>query len=123
VKKLFQNDLSGTVARYAIIQEAQMYRNTIAIATVTGRANRVIVAQAADELLNVSGVEASFVLFEEEGRAIISGRSMGDINVQVVLETLGGGGNAMIAGAQMENTPLEEAKEQLIGAIDRYFEE
>ncbi len=123
VKKLFQNDLSGTVARYSIIQSAQMYRENIAIATVTGKVDRVIAAQAADELLNVSGVEASFVLFPDGTRTVLSGRSTGAVNVQVILETLGGGGNATIAGAQMEDTSLEEALTQLKQAIDRFIED
>ncbi len=123
VKKLFQNDLSGTVARYAIIQEARMYRDNIALAAVAGQCSRVVAAQAADELMNISGVEASFVLFADGQTAIISGRSMGSVNVQVILEELGGGGNAMIAGAQMPDTSLEEAEAQLERAIDSYFEE
>jgi c-di-AMP phosphodiesterase-like protein len=123
VKKLFQNDLSGTVARYAIIQEARMVRDNIAMARVTGQCSRVVAAQAADELLNVSGVEASFVLFSDGERVMISGRSMGQVNVQVILETLGGGGNAMIAGAQLENMEITQAEDKLLKAIDQYFDE
>jgi c-di-AMP phosphodiesterase-like protein len=121
VKKLFQNDLSGTVARYAIIQEARMVRDNIAMATVSGQCSRVVAAQAADELLNVSGVEASFVLYVDGERISISGRSMGNVNVQVVLEALGGGGNAMIAGAQLEGATLEQAQDLLLSAIDNYL--
>lgn len=123
VKKLFQNDLSGTVARYAIIREARMYRENIALAVVTGQCSRVVAAQAADELMNITGVEASFVLFSDGQRAVISGRSMGSVNVQVILEELGGGGNAMIAGAQLPDTTLEEAEERLEKAIDHYVED
>ena len=122
VNKLFQNDLSDTVARYSIIQNAQMYKPNIAVATVTGNVDRVVAAQAADELLNVAGVEASFVMFADETRTNISGRSSGTVNVQVILEALGGGGNATIAGAQLEDTAPEAAEERLHQAIDRYLE-
>ena len=100
-----------------------MYRKNIALAVVTGQCNRVVAAQAADELTNISGVEASFVLFADGDRAMISGRSMGTVNVQVILEELGGGGNAMIAGAQLPGTSLKDAEAQLEKAIDNYFEE
>ena len=101
VKKLFQNDLEGTIAKYDIIQNAKMYRNNIAVARVDHTVGRVTAAQAADELLNIAGIDASFVLFPDGERVIISARSMGDTNVQVVLEKLGGGGNAATAGAQV----------------------
>jgi c-di-AMP phosphodiesterase-like protein len=93
------------------------------MARVTGQCSRVVAAQAADELLNVSGVEASFVLFSDGERVMISGRSMGQVNVQVILETLGGGGNAMIAGAQLENMEITQAEDKLLKAIDQYFDE
>ena len=103
VKKLFQNDLEGTISRYNIIQNARMYKAGIAVAKVDHTIGRVTAAQAADELLNISGIEASFVLFPDGERVILSARSMGDINVQVILEKLGGGGNAATAGAQVAN--------------------
>ncbi|HWS43404.1 MAG TPA: DHH family phosphoesterase, partial [Pseudoflavonifractor sp.] len=121
VKKLFQNDLEGTIARYDIIQNARMYKNNIAVARVSHTVGRVTAAQAADELLNISGIDASFVLFPEGERVIISARSMGDVNVQVVLEKLGGGGNAATAGAQVPGT-LDEVSRGLIRAIDQYLE-
>ena len=123
VKKLFQNDLGGTVARYSIIQNAQIYRKNIAIATVAGKVDRVVAAQAADELLNVTGIEASFVMFCDGDCTYVSGRSSGKLNVQVVLESLGGGGNATVAGAQLQNTNLEDADVLLREAIDRYLED
>ena len=122
VKKLFQNDLDGTIARYDIIQNAKMYKNNIAVALVDHTVNRVTAAQAADELLNISGIDASFVLFPEGERVIVSARSMGDVNVQVVLEKLGGGGNAATAGAQTPGT-LDEVSRALIRAIDQYLED
>ena len=71
-----------------------------------------------DELLDVSGIEASFVLAKSANRVLISGRSLDSINVQVILEKLGGGGHITIAGAQLDDTTLEEADEQLKNAID-----
>ena len=122
VRKLFQNDLDGTIARYDIIRNARMYRDGIAVAVVDHTVGRVVAAQAADELLNISGVDASFVLFPDGERVIISGRSMGDTNVQFILEKLGGGGNASAAGGQIPGT-LDEVSRKLLAAIDQYFEE
>ncbi len=125
VKKLFQNDLDGTIARYDIIRNARMYHTDIAVAVVDHTVGRVTAAQAADELLNISGIDASFVLFPDEPgeRVIISARSMGDTNVQVVLEKLGGGGNAATAGAQVPSHSVQEVLDQLVRAIDQYFED
>ena len=122
VKKLFQNDLEGTIAKYDIIQNAKMYHEGIAVAKVDHTVGRITAAQAADELLNISGIDTSFVLFpDQEGRVILSARSMGDVNVQVVLEKLGGGGNAAVAGAQISGKSVEEVTRELIAAIDNYF--
>ena len=125
VKRLFQNDLSGTIAKYDIIQNAKLYRDHIAIAVVDHTVGRVTAAQAADELLNISGIDASFVLFPDADgeRVIISARSMGNTNVQVVLEKLGGGGNAATAGAQVPSGSVEAVLQRLLRAIDQYFEE
>ena len=125
VRKLFQNDLAGTIARYDIIQTARMYHNDIAVAAVDHTVGRVTAAQAADELLNISGIDASFVLFPDADgeRVIISARSMGNTNVQVVLEKLGGGGNAATAGAQVPSGSVEAVLQRLLRAIDQYFEE
>lgn len=123
VKKLFQNDLEGTVSRYDIIRNAQMYHADIAIAAVDHTVGRVTAAQAADELLNISGIDTSFVLFPDGERVIISARSMGNTNVQVVLEKLGGGGNAATAGAQVPEQSVGEVLQELLRAIDQYFED
>lgn len=122
VRKLFQNDLEGTVARYDIIQNARLYRDNIAIAKVEHTVGRVTAAQAADELLNILGIDTSFVLFPDGDKIIISARSLNDTNVQVILEKLGGGGNAATAGVQLANKTLDEAAGDLIRAIDQYFE-
>ena len=123
VKKLFQNDLEGTISRYDIIRNARMYRDDIAVAKVDHTVGRVTAAQAADELLNISGIDTSFVLFPDGDRVIVSARSMGDTNVQVILEKLGGGGNAATAGAQIPGMTVDEATKALLRAIDQYFED
>ena len=123
VKKLFQNDLSSTVARYKIIQNARLYRQKIAIAALDYTATRTIAAQAADELLNISGIETSFVLYPQDTQTIISARSIGDANVQVILEPLGGGGNAATAGAQVKNKSVPDTLDELVKSIDRFFEQ
>ncbi len=123
VKKLFQNDLKETVARYQIIQKARIYRGDIAIAALDYTSNRTTAAQAADELLNIAGVGSSFVLYPDGERVIISARSIGDTNVQVILEPLGGGGNAAAAGAQVPSTDVQKVLKRLVASIDQYFEE
>lgn len=122
VKKLFQNDLEGTIAKYAIIQNAKLYRDKIAIAVVDHTVGRIVAAQAADELLNIIGIDTSFVLYPDGERVIISARSMGDTNVQVILEKLGGGGNAAAAGGQISGKSLSQVATELSHAIDQYLE-
>ncbi len=122
LRQYFQSDLDGTIARYDIIQKAQLYRPDIAIAAVPHTVSRTTAATAADELLNISGILASFVLYPEGDFAYISARSVGDVNVQLILEKLGGGGNATSAGAQVSGS-MQSAAEQLTKAIDLYFSE
>lgn len=121
VKKLFQNDLEQTVARYRIVQAARQYRGQIAIAALDYTTDRVTAAQAADELLNVSGIQASFVVYPDGERVIISGRSIGEANVQRILEPLGGGGNGAAAGAQVPGE-LRSVLQKLVQSIDRFYE-
>ena len=78
--------------------------------------------QAADDLLTLKGVQASFVIYAAEGAVLMSARSLGEINVQVILEALGGGGNSTTAGARIEDTDPESVRQQLIGVLDAYFE-
>ncbi|MBR2309669.1 MAG: DHH family phosphoesterase [Oscillospiraceae bacterium] len=122
VKKLLQNDFQNTIAKYQIIKSARLYRQELAIAALSTAATRALAAQAADELLNISGITASFVLYPDGDQVIISARSIGDANVQVILEALGGGGNAATAGAQIPNTTVKEALDSLVESIDRYYE-
>lgn len=123
VKKQFQNDLTGTIARYDIIRNAQIHRDTIAISTVDRAVGRIVAGQAADELLNISGIETSFVLYSSQDSVIISARSIGSVNVQLIMEALGGGGNSATAGAQLKGRSLEQTVSDLIAAIDQYLEE
>ena len=122
VKKLFQNDLDNTIVKYSIIQNARLYRDHIAIAMTDKPVNRIIATQAADELLNIIGIDTSFVLAADGERVNISARSMGDTNVQVILEKLGGGGNAAAAGGQVAGKTIEEVAVELARAIDQYLE-
>ena len=124
VRRFFKSDLKMTITRYEIMKEARMYRQGVTISALGHPVDRVTAAQAADELLTVSGVNASFVLFpDDSGRVILSARSSGDVNVQVITEALGGGGNAAVAGAQIPEKTVETVLSELQAAIDRYCEE
>ena len=79
-------------------------------------------AQAADELLNISGIDTSFVLYPQDGVTYISARSLGDANVQVILEPLGGGGNAATAGAQVKNHTVQQTLDELLQSINKFYE-
>jgi c-di-AMP phosphodiesterase-like protein len=124
VKKLFQVDLNAFVKKWAIIENASTYKGKVAIATCVKNDNdmQTIVAQAADELLNVSNITSSFVVCDMGDKIIISARSFGDINVQVITEKLGGGGHMTIAGAQIEGSTTEEVVDNLKSIIDNYLE-
>ena len=123
VKLLLQNDFHDTLEKYQIIKSAKLYRDELAIAALEQTTNRVLAAQAADELLNISGITASFVLYPDGDQIIISARSIGSANVQMILEPLGGGGNAATAGAQLKNVGLKDALDKLIASIDAFYEE
>jgi len=120
VKRLMQSDFDGTVARYDVIRQAGLYKDGIVIAAPTETVDRVIAAMAADELLNISGVRASFVIYPVESGAVVSARSIGDVNVQFILEKLGGGGNRSTAGAQVKDKGHAEVLAALKTAIDNY---
>ena len=97
VKKLLQTDMDDTVAKYKILQSAKLYRN-LAIAVPEEPQNRVVAASAADELLNISGVDASIVVAPDgNGGSFASARSIGELNVQLIMEKVGGGGNRSAA--------------------------
>ena len=123
VQRLFQGDLKDMVTKYDIIRRAEMYRSNIAVSVVEEPGvDRVAAAQAEDDLLTLKGVQASFVVYAAEGAVLMSARSLGEINVQVILEALGGGGNSTTAGARIEDTDPESVRQQLIGVLDAYFE-
>ena len=122
VKKLLQNDFQDTMSKYQIIRSARLYRQEIAIAALNTGTSRALAAQAADELLNISGITASFVLYPDEDQVIISARSIGEANVQVILEELGGGGNSATAGAQIKNSTVKDALDVLVASIDKFYE-
>ena len=123
VKKLFQADLDATILKYQVIQAARLYRNEIAISAVDTPVPRAIASQASDELLNISGILASFVLYPgAEGEVMISARSIGSCNVQMVLEPLGGGGNAATAGAQIRGSTVRDVLRELVASIDKFYE-
>lgn len=123
VKKLLQSDMEHTVAKYGILQSAKVYRGKIAIAVPETEQDRVVAAQAADELLNISGIEASVVAYPTNaGGVIVSARSIGEINVQLLLEKLGGGGNKSAAGAQIEKMSIRDAVNSICASIDEYFD-
>ena len=122
VKLLLQTDFSDTIDKYEIVKTAQRYRQEIAIAPLLSPTTRVLAAQAADELLNISGITASFVMYPDDGLVIISARSIGSANVQMILEPLGGGGNAATAGAQVKNPEVEAVLHQLVESIDHFYE-
>ena len=123
VKKLFQSDLQTTVNRYRIVQCAKIYQHNTAIAALDYTTNRATAAQAADELLNISGISSSFVLYPDGGKVVISARSLGDANVQIILEPLGGGGNQATAGAQIAEKTVSQVLSDLLASIDKYYQE
>ena len=125
VKKWFQSDLKTYNKISKIVEKAEMIEENIAVSIyeeIDKDAN-LICAKAADELLTISDITASFVMGQVGDKICISGRSIGDINVQVILEKLGGGGHITLAGAQVEGMTIEEVKQELIIRINEYFSE
>ncbi len=123
VKKWFQTDLESYKTIAEIINEAEIIEDNIAISTYKGEDENanLICAKAADELLTISDISASFVMAKMDNTVFISGRSVGNINVQIILEKLGGGGHITLAGAQLEGLTLEEAHDELIIRINEYL--
>lgn len=125
VKQLFQNDLKTYSNISSVVKSAEMITPDVAISFCQpGMKNsQLIAAKAADELLNLSGINAAFVLADVGGEVYISGRSLGDINVQMILEKLGGGGHLTVAGAQLTGIDIDKAKEKLEYVIIEYINE
>lgn len=125
VKRLFASSMDSYQRKVKLVAGAEIYRGC-AIALSPDRDApdmQVTAAQAADELLTIQGVQASFLIFEMNGLIWFSARSMGQLNVQIIMEKLGGGGHLTMAGAQLRDTSPAEAKEKLIAAIDEFFAE
>lgn len=123
VKQLFQNDIDTYLNISNVVRDSELINDNIAISVCPNNVKnaQLITAKAADELLNLSGINAAFVLCYVNNEVFISGRSLGDINVQVILEKLGGGGHLTVAGAQLQEISLEDAKEKLKYVIIEYI--
>ncbi len=119
VKKLFSDTLDSYKRKAQLVSGAELYKRC-AIATTSWEFDdmRVSAAQAADELLSIQGVMASFVLYKVGGDVSVSARSLGDVNVQLILEEFGGGGHFTMAGAQLKNVSVGEARRRLLRALD-----
>lgn len=125
VKKWFQSNLETYNIISKIVAKSEIIQGSIAISVYDkdDKNANVICAKAADELLTISDITASFVIGNLGDKICISGRSIGDINVQVILEKLGGGGHITLAGAQVEGKNTQEVKKELISKIKEYFSE
>lgn len=122
VRKLFSSTIENYQQKTRIVSSAEAYKGcAVAIGDFQSDDMRIIAPQAADELLNISGVNASFVIYMTNSIANVSARSLGEINAQVIMEALGGGGHQTMAAAQLEDTDIEKAKQLLLEAIDNYF--
>ena len=124
IKKWFQSDLEDYNKIAEIVRKSEIIKESIAVSVYEedNKDTNLICAKSADELLTIGNITASFVLGKTGEKVVISGRSIGDINVQIILEKLGGGGHITLAGAQIENKTIEEVKQELIQVINEYFE-
>lgn len=123
VKRFFSNSLDSFIKKAEIIKSATV-ENNMAIAICPPEINdTVVAAQSADELLNITGIQASFVIVKIEDEILISGRSFGEVNVQLILEELGGGGHMTMAGVRLKEISVEESFEKLKISIDKYIME
>ena len=119
VKRLFSNSIDTYKAKYQLVSGAEIYNNcAIACAEEEMPDIRIAAAQAADELLSIQGVNASFVVFPTGTTINISARSLGDVNVQIIMEAMGGGGHLTMAAAQMKDISLQEARDHLVSVLN-----
>lgn len=123
VRKLFSNSMDDYQKKTRLVASAEVYRGCAIASGEYSEDIKLIAPQAADELLGINDVMASFVMYEYEGGVSFSARSMGLMNVQVVMESLGGGGHMTMAGAQLTDIGMEAARQKLLQAIDQYFEQ
>ena len=126
VRKLFREDAVEYKAKADAVSQAEIYRNYYAISICVNdevQSPTIIGAQAANELLNIKGIRASFILTEYQNQIYVSARSIDEVNVQVIMERLGGGGHMNIAGCQMEGTSIAEAIGVIKNTIDTMIQE
>ena len=123
VRTLFSSSIDSYQKRTRLVSSAEIYRKcAISFSDFTSQDLQIIAPQAADELLSISGVDASFVLYELNEVIYLSARSMGKLNVQLIMEALGGGGHHTMAGAQIDNSSIENARQLLLESIDNYYD-
>lgn len=125
VRKLFRDSMEEYKARTEAVSHVEMYKDKYAISYFDGKSESptVIAAQAANELLNINGVKASFVLSDYQNKIYISARAFDEVNVQIIMEKLGGGGHINVAGAQIEGVSMEEGKRRLVETLDNMEKE
>ena len=126
VRKLFREDATEYKAKADAVSQAEIYKQCFAISVCTNedlQSPTIIGAQAANELLNIKGVKASFVLTDYQGKIYVSARSIDEVNVQIIMERLGGGGHMNIAGAQIENATVDYAKQLVKDTLDAMIKE
>ena len=126
VRKMLRNDMAAYKARAEAVRHAEVYRGAFAISVCPAdniEIPTIVGAQAANELLNIVGIKASFVLTEYQGKIYISSRSIDEINVQLIMERVGGGGHLNVAGAQLTNCTIQEAKRMIQDTIDEMIKE
>ena len=126
VRKMLRNDMEAYKARAEGVRQAEVYRNSFAISVCPAEnveSPTIVGAQVANELLNIVGIKASFVLTEYNGRIFISSRSIDEINVQIIMERLGGGGHLNVAGAQLTNCTIADAKRMIQETLDEMLKE
>ena len=126
VRKMLRNDMACYKARAEAVRHAEVYRGAFAISVCPSEdveSPTIVGAQAANELLNIIGIKASFVLTPYQGKIYVSSRSIDEINVQLIMERLGGGGHLNVAGAQLTDCTVEEAKQKIQNTLDEMLEE
>lgn len=123
VRQMFSGGLESYIKKYQIISAAEEPFPGISVSVVDSEVERAVASQAADELINLTGIKASFVVYGEAGGAVVSARSYGQINVQIVMEKIGGGGSLTMAGAQFPDAQPQQVAVQLSNAIETYLRE
>jgi c-di-AMP phosphodiesterase-like protein len=125
VRKMMRNDMEAYKARAEILRRAEVYRNSFAISVCQDNVDSptIVGAQAANELLNIIGIKASFVLTEYQNKIFVSSRSIDEINVQLIMERLGGGGHISVAGCQFKDCTIEQAIVRIKDTLDKMIEE